>query len=66
MTVTTSKTAPDAPDAPDNSEAQHAEAIAERVKAQQAQPIQLQPVTMGDPFRWLARRMTSGAFTSAK
>ena len=55
MTVTTSKTAPDAPGAPDNSEAQHAEAIAERVKAQQAQPIQLQPVTMGDPFRWLAR-----------
>ena len=55
MTVTTSKTAPDAPGAPDISESQHAEAIAERVKAQQAQPIQLQPLHLADPFRWLMR-----------
>ena len=48
MTVTTSKTASDAPGAPDISEAQHAEAIAERVKAQQAQPIQLGHVVVRD------------------
>mgnify|MGYP006161886931 CR=1 FL=1 len=44
MTVTSSKPAPDALSTPDPSESQHAEAIANRVKAQTAQPVELQPL----------------------
>ena len=55
MTVTSSKPAPDALSAPDPSESQHAEAIADRVKAQTAQPVQLQSLHLADPFRWLQR-----------
>ena len=55
MTVTSSKPAPDALSTPDPSESQHAEAIANRVKAQTAQPVELQPLGLADPFRWLLR-----------
>lgn len=55
MTATSSKPAPDALSTPDASEARQAEAIANRVKAQTAQPVQLQPLRLADPFRWLMR-----------
>ena len=53
MNATSSKPAPDTLGAPDTSEARQAEAIADRVKAQTAQPVQLQPLRLADPFRWL-------------
>ena len=53
MNATSSKPAPDTLGTPDTSEARQAEAIADRVKAQTAQPVQLQPLHLADPFRWL-------------
>ena len=53
MNATPSKPAPDTPGNPDTCEARQAEAIADRVKAQTAQPVQLQPLRLADPFRWL-------------
>ncbi|MCO5357109.1 DUF2189 domain-containing protein [Acidovorax kalamii] len=53
MNATSSKPAPDALNAPDPSESQQAEAIANRVKAQTAQPVELQALGLADPFRWL-------------
>ena len=55
MNATSSKPAPDTLGTPDTSEARQAEAIADRVKAQTAQPVQLQPLRLADPFRWLMR-----------
>ena len=55
MNATPSKPAPDTPGNPDTCEARQAEAIADRVKAQTAQPVQLQPLRLADPFRWLMR-----------
>ena len=55
MNATSSKPAPDTLGTPDTSEARQAEAIADRVKAQTAQPVQLQPLRVADPFRWLRR-----------
>ena len=55
MNATSSKPAPDTPGNPDTCEARQAEAIADRVKAQTAQPVQLQPLRLADPFRWLMR-----------
>ena len=55
MNPTSSKPAPDTLGTPDTSEARQAEAIADRVKAQTAQPVQLQPLHLADPFRWLMR-----------
>ena len=55
MNATSSKPGPDTLGTPDTSEARQAEAIADRVKAQTAQPVQLQPLHLADPFRWLMR-----------
>ena len=55
MNATSSKPGPDTLGTPDTSEARQAEAIADRVKAQTAQPVQLQPLRLADPFRWLMR-----------
>ena len=55
MNATSSKPGSDTVDTPDTSEARQAEAIADRVKAQTAQPVQLQPLRLADPFRWLMR-----------
>ncbi|PTT38567.1 hypothetical protein DBR23_13950, partial [Acidovorax sp. HMWF018] len=55
MNATSSKPPPDTLGTPDTSEARQAEAIADRVKAQTAQPVQLQPLRVADPFRWLRR-----------
>ena len=61
MTVLTPEPLPDAPDASNASnpseaaQARRAEAIAGRVLAQSAAPIQLQRLGLSEPFRWLAR-----------
>ena len=53
MNAPSSKPGPDSLGNPDTSEARQAEAIADRVKTQTAQPVQLQPLRLADPFRWL-------------
>ena len=55
MNAPSSKPGPDSLGTPDTSEARQAEAIADRVKAQTAQPVQLQPLRLADPYRWLMR-----------
>ena len=55
MTATSSKPTPDTLSTPDASEARQAEAIADRVKAQTAQPVELRSLRLVDPFRWLMR-----------
>ena len=55
MTVISPKPPSDVTGPPEPTEAQNAEAIADRVLAQTAKPIQLQSLRFADPFAWLLR-----------